>query len=174
MFCQKVVLEISSKILQKYLKLSSYPVNELWVWLLLKFCLFFDSAKEASSDVSTFLNMRFITAQKPAFWENITLTSSQLKKVSLKTFCRKWYLAEFENVPAISNILCSYWICFGKSKNNWFLHAQWYLKNGLDFFWLKYLQMRVQNLYINSPIINQQWSNSRVINTSQLNYPLSF
>ena len=34
--------------------------------------------------------------------------------------------------------------------------------------------MRVQNLYINSQIINPQWSNSRVINTSQLNYHLSF
>ena len=34
--------------------------------------------------------------------------------------------------------------------------------------------MRVQNLYINSQIINPQWSNSRVINTSQLNYRLSF
>ena len=33
--------------------------------------------------------------------------------------------------------------------------------------------MRVQNLYINSQIINPQWSNSRVINTSQLNYCLS-
>ena len=29
--------------------------------------LFFDSAKEPSSDVTTFLNMRFITTQKPAF-----------------------------------------------------------------------------------------------------------
>ena len=34
--------------------------------------------------------------------------------------------------------------------------------------------MRVQNLYINFQIINPQWSNSRVINTSQLNYRLSF
>ena len=34
--------------------------------------------------------------------------------------------------------------------------------------------MRVQNLYIISQIINPQWSNSRVINTSQLNYRLSF
>ena len=34
--------------------------------------------------------------------------------------------------------------------------------------------MRVQNLYINSQIINSQWSNSRVINTSQLNCCLSF
>ena len=29
--------------------------------------LFFDSAKGASSDVTTFLNMRFITGQKPSF-----------------------------------------------------------------------------------------------------------
>ena len=36
------------------------------------FCLFFASAKEPSSDVTTFLNMRLITTQKPAFWENIT------------------------------------------------------------------------------------------------------
>ena len=35
------------------------------------------------------------------------LTSSQDKKVSLKTLCRKWYSVELENVPAISNILCS-------------------------------------------------------------------
>ena len=33
----------------------------------------FDSVKEASNDVTTFLNLRFITKQKPAlFWENIT------------------------------------------------------------------------------------------------------
>ena len=33
----------------------------------------FDSAKEASNDVTTFLNLRFITKQKLAlFWENIT------------------------------------------------------------------------------------------------------
>ena len=29
--------------------------------------LFFDSAKKASSDVTTFLNIRFITTQKPVF-----------------------------------------------------------------------------------------------------------
>ena len=29
--------------------------------------LFFDSAEKASSDVTTFLNMIFITTQKPAF-----------------------------------------------------------------------------------------------------------
>ena len=34
--------------------------------------LFFGSSKEASNDVTTFLNLRFITKQKPAlFWENI-------------------------------------------------------------------------------------------------------
>ena len=34
--------------------------------------LFFDSSKEASNDVTTFLNLRFITKQKPALsWENI-------------------------------------------------------------------------------------------------------
>ena len=33
----------------------------------------FDIAKEASNEVTTFLNLRFITKQKPAsFWENIT------------------------------------------------------------------------------------------------------
>ena len=35
--------------------------------LLLSFYLVFDSAKELSSDVITFLNMRFITTQKPDF-----------------------------------------------------------------------------------------------------------
>ena len=54
MFCKKGVPEISSKVFQKYLWLSSYLVNELWIWLLLKFCLLYDSAKEASSDVTTF------------------------------------------------------------------------------------------------------------------------
>ena len=54
MFCKIGVPEISSKVFQKYLWLSSYLVNELWVWLLLKFCLLYDSAKEASSDVTTF------------------------------------------------------------------------------------------------------------------------
>ena len=35
--------------------------------------LFFDSAKEASNDVNTFLNLRFIKKQKPVvFWEIIT------------------------------------------------------------------------------------------------------
>ena len=84
-FCKKGVPEISSRILQKYLSLSSYLVNELLVYLLLKFCLIFDSAKEASSDVTTFLNMRFITTQKLAFWENITYYILQVRKVSLKT-----------------------------------------------------------------------------------------
>ena len=32
-----------------------------------KFCFCFYSAKEASSDIITFLNMRFITTQKPDF-----------------------------------------------------------------------------------------------------------
>ena len=72
-FCKKGVLEISRKILITYLWLSSYFVNELWVWLILKFSLFFDSPKETSSDGTTFLNMRFITTQKQAlFRENIT------------------------------------------------------------------------------------------------------
>ena len=34
--------------------------------------------------------------------------------------------------------------------------------------------MKVQSLYINSEIINPQWSHSRVRNTSQLNFCLSF
>ena len=39
--------------------------------------LFFDSAKEASSDVTTFLNIRFITTQKPAYFrENITCSQA--------------------------------------------------------------------------------------------------
>ena len=34
--------------------------------------LFFDSEKEASNDVNTFLNLRFIKKQKPAAsWKNI-------------------------------------------------------------------------------------------------------
>ena len=45
---------------------------QLWAWMLLNF-LFFDSAKEASKDVNTFLNLRFIKKQKPVvFWEIIT------------------------------------------------------------------------------------------------------
>ena len=35
------------------------------------------------------------------------LTSSQVKKVSLKTEYRKWYPVELENIPTISNIICS-------------------------------------------------------------------
>ena len=34
--------------------------------------LFLDSAKEASNDITTFLNLRFITKQKPDFCKNIT------------------------------------------------------------------------------------------------------
>ena len=71
-FYKKGILEISSKVSQKYLWLSSYLVNDLWVWLLLKFSLFLDSAKEASSKITTFLNMRCVTTLNPAlFWENI-------------------------------------------------------------------------------------------------------
>ena len=35
--------------------------------------LFFDSAREPSNDVNTFLNLRFIKKQKPAgfFWEKL-------------------------------------------------------------------------------------------------------
>ena len=45
---------------------SNYEPGCLWIFV-------FNSAKEASNDVNTFLNLRFITKQKPAlFWENIT------------------------------------------------------------------------------------------------------
>ena len=89
-FCKKCVLKSLNKVLQQYVQLSSYLVNKLWVWMLLNFCLFFDSAKEPSSDVTNFLNMRFITTQKPAFFRKYyMLTSSQVKKISLKTLRRK-------------------------------------------------------------------------------------
>ena len=47
--------------------------------------LFFDSAREASNDVNTFLNLRFIKKQKPAgFFETILCANKlKVKKVSL-------------------------------------------------------------------------------------------
>ena len=42
------------------------------------------------------------------------------------------------------------------------------------FLRLKYLYMRLQHLYILKQIINPQWPNSKIINSSQLKYPLSF
>ena len=47
--------------------------------------LFFDSAREASNDVNTFLNPRFIKKQKPAgFFETILYANKlKVKKVSL-------------------------------------------------------------------------------------------
>ena len=50
-----------------------------------EFCLFFDRAKEARGDVTTFLNMRFITTQKAALFEKILhVIELKVKKVSLK------------------------------------------------------------------------------------------
>ena len=47
--------------------------------------LFFDSAKEGSGDVTTFLNIRFITTQKQLIFEKILhVHKLQVKKVSLK------------------------------------------------------------------------------------------
>ena len=49
-----------------------------------KFCLFSDSAKEASSDVTTILNLRFITTPKPApFQKILRVKELQVKKVLL-------------------------------------------------------------------------------------------
>ena len=68
---KKDVLETLSKILQTYIWLSSYFISELLAWLLFNFCLFFDSAKEASNDVTTFWNLTFY---------HYTETSSFLRK----------------------------------------------------------------------------------------------
>ena len=68
----------------------------------------FDSAKKASSDVTNFFEYEIYYYTETSFLRKYyMLTSSQVKKVSLKTLCRKWYSVELENVPAISNILCS-------------------------------------------------------------------
>ena len=63
-------------------------------------------------------------------------TSSQVKKVSLNTLCRKWCSLELENVPAISNILCSsYDILKNQKITGFYMHinisrtAYRYLKN---------------------------------------------
>ena len=46
--------------------------------------LFLHSAKEASNDVNTFLNLRFIKKQKPAvFYEKIYANKLKVKMVSL-------------------------------------------------------------------------------------------
>ena len=47
--------------------------------------LFFDSAREASDDVNSFLNLRFIKKHKPAFFFETILYANKLKvkKVSL-------------------------------------------------------------------------------------------
>ena len=89
------------------------------------------------------------------------------------TFCRKQCLAELEKSSCDfeNSQLLSY---FEKLKKTWFLHACRYLKNCNEFLRLKYLYMRLQNLYILKQIVNLQWSNNKVIHTSQLNYPLCF
>ena len=52
------------------------------------------------------------------------LTSSQDKKVSLKTLCKKWSPVELENAPAISNILCSpYYILKNKKITGFYMHT---------------------------------------------------
>ena len=49
---------------------SNYEPDCFWSFV-------FDSAKEASNDITTFLNLRFITKQKLSiFWENITCYKS--------------------------------------------------------------------------------------------------
>ena len=43
----------------------NYVPGYFWIFV-------FDSVKKASTDVTTFINLRFITKQKPVlFWENI-------------------------------------------------------------------------------------------------------
>ena len=55
--------------------------------------LFFDSAREASNDVNTFLNLRFISCFLRKYY---MLTSSKLRRLHRMylTFCRKQYIAE--------------------------------------------------------------------------------
>ena len=69
--------------------------------------LFFDSAREVSNDVNTFLNLKFIKKQKPAvavYFVCFFLT----KYYMYLYFCRKQYQTELEKkFPVISKILCS-------------------------------------------------------------------
>ena len=55
--------------------------------------LFFDSARETSNDVNTFLNLKFIKKQEPAVFmrKYYMLTSSKLRRFHRMhlTFCRK-------------------------------------------------------------------------------------
>ena len=82
----------------------------------------FDSATEPSSDVTNFLNMIYHYTENSFLRKYYMLTSSQVKKVSLKTLRRKWYSVELRKRP------CD----------------------------LKYYRKILQNLYINSQIINPQ------------------
>ena len=56
---------------------SNYEPGCFWIFI-------FDSAREASNNVNTFLNLRFIKKQKPAvFYEKIYANKLKVKMVSL-------------------------------------------------------------------------------------------
>ena len=51
--------------------------------MFLNFFLLFDSAKEAKNEVTTFLNLKFITAQKTSFEKILQVNELQAKEVLL-------------------------------------------------------------------------------------------
>ena len=84
-FYKKGVLEIWRKILQKYLWLSSYFVNELWAWLLLNFCLFLTAQKKQAMVSPLFRTWNSSLQINQLFFEKMLhVNELQLKKVSLK------------------------------------------------------------------------------------------
>ena len=111
--------------------------------------LLFHSAKEGNNDVNSFLNLRFITRQKPALFlrKYYMITSSKLRRFHWMylTFCRKYYLAELEKSPSNLRHSLLFLRYFKKLKNTWFLHVYRYLKNCNEFLRLIYLHMSLQN-----------------------------
>ena len=84
---------------------SNYEPSCFWIFV-------FDNAKEASNDATTFLNLRFITKQKPVvFWENITCWRALSQEGFIE--CTRLFLKNstkqnLKKVTAILKILYSF------------------------------------------------------------------
>ena len=137
--------------------------------------LFFGSAKEASNDVNTFQNLRFIKKQNQLFFSKKHYMLTSFNKVSLiiPDFLQKIVLSRTsEKVHGISKILSSKDILKKQKIPGFYMHAD--ISRLQLIYESKTSLQEVTNLYILKQIINRQWSNSQFIYTFQLNSPLSF
>ena len=111
---------------------DNYEPGCFWIFV-------FDSGRESSNDVNTFLNLRFIKKQKLAgvfLRKYYLLTSSKLRRFIEYT----WTSVENSTKQNLKKSSCDFENSlqflryFQKSKDTWYLHAYRYLKN-CNYFW---------------------------------------